>query len=79
MVAESSGKAEINHFETLDEDQLKRVRYWLKPIKQALSLEAECGFNNLQGRQEAFSTFITREFLHESHPSFKYDTDAEIS
>jgi len=24
-------------------------------------------------------TFITREFLHESHPSFKYDADAEIS
>ena len=33
----------------------------------ALTLEAESGFNNLQGRQEFFHSFISRQLL--SHPS----------
>ena len=32
---------------------------WLKPLQQALSLEVETGFNNLQGRQQRFDGFLT--------------------
>lgn len=34
---------------------------WLKPLQQALSLEVETGFNNLQGRQQRFDGFLTHQ------------------
>lgn len=34
---------------------------WLRPLQQALLLEAERGFPDLQGRRDTFSTFLARE------------------
>jgi ATP-dependent DNA helicase RecG len=34
---------------------------WLRPLQQALQLEVERGFENLQGRRERFHAFMARE------------------
>ncbi len=34
---------------------------WLRPLQQALQLEADRGFDNLQGRRERFHAFLARE------------------
>ena len=34
---------------------------WLRPLQQALQLEADRGFPDLQGRRESFSSFVARE------------------
>jgi ATP-dependent DNA helicase RecG len=34
---------------------------WARPLQQALELEAERGFGNLQGRREHFSSFLARQ------------------
>ena len=36
------------------------LQAWLKPLQQALQLEAERGFGDLKGRQERFSGFVAR-------------------
>ena len=37
------------------------LQAWLRPLQQALQLEAERGFINLQGRREPFQSFTARE------------------
>jgi ATP-dependent DNA helicase RecG len=34
---------------------------WARPLQQALELEADRGFGNLQGRREQFSRFLARQ------------------
>ena len=34
---------------------------WLRPLQQALQLEADRGFADLMGRRETFSAFLLRE------------------
>lgn len=34
---------------------------WARPLQQALELEADRGFSNLQGRRERFSSFLARQ------------------
>ncbi|MFM7312755.1 MAG: DNA helicase RecG, partial [Cyanobium sp.] len=41
---------------------------WLRPLQQALQLEADRGFQDLQGRREAFSTFLGRELAGVPQP-----------
>ena len=36
---------------------------WFRPLQQALQLEAERGFDDLQGRRERFSAFLARQCL----------------
>ena len=43
----------------LTQGQLQQLLQWLRPLQQALSLETERGFNDLQGRQQRFSAFLT--------------------
>ncbi|QNI85322.1 ATP-dependent DNA helicase [Synechococcus sp. PROS-7-1] len=45
----------------LDQQALERFQIWIRPLQQALSLEAERGFVNVQGRQETFHSFLSRE------------------
>lgn len=45
----------------LDHQALERFQIWIRPLQQALSLEAERGFVNVQGRQETFHSFLSRE------------------
>ena len=45
----------------LDHQALERFLIWIRPLQQALSLEADRGFGNVQGRQETFHSFMTRE------------------
>jgi ATP-dependent DNA helicase RecG len=37
------------------------LQAWLRPLQQALQLEADRGFADLQGRREAFHSFLARE------------------
>ncbi|QNI54522.1 ATP-dependent DNA helicase [Synechococcus sp. BIOS-E4-1] len=45
----------------LDYQALERFLVWIRPLQQALSLEVERGFSNLQGRNERFHSFMQRE------------------
>jgi len=45
----------------LNREQLGELLRWLKPLQQALSLEVETGFNNLQGRQQRFDGFLIHQ------------------
>ena len=45
----------------LNREQLSELLRWLKPLQQALSLEVETGFNNLQGRQQRFDGFLIHQ------------------
>lgn len=45
----------------LDQQAQERFLVWIRPLQQALSLEAERGFVNVQGRQETFHSFLSRE------------------
>ena len=36
------------------------VQAWLRPLQQALQLEADRGFEDLLGRKERFSAFLQR-------------------
>ncbi len=44
-------------------EHLLEIQKWLRPIQQALTLEAEKDFRNLLGREEYFNSFICRELL----------------
>jgi len=41
---------------------------WLRPLQQALQLEADRGFMDLQGRRETFSAFLGRELQQPPQP-----------
>jgi len=41
---------------------------WLRPLQQALQLEADRGFADLQGRRETFSAFLSRELQQAPQP-----------
>ena len=45
----------------LDHQALERFLIWIRPLQQALSLEAERGFSDLEGRKERFHCFMQRE------------------
>ena len=61
MVAEPSHQSANQFTQGLTADQLRQVLSWLRPLQQALTLEAENGFKNLQGRQEHFHAFLARQ------------------
>tara|TARA_Y100001968_G_scaffold297513_1_gene306638 strand:+ start:31916 stop:34405 length:2490 start_codon:yes stop_codon:yes gene_type:complete len=44
-------------------DPVNDFQNWKRPLQQALTLEAENGFNNLKGREEFFNSFISRQVL----------------
>ena len=45
-----------------DLDELRSGFYaWIRPLQQALTIEAEKGFKDIQGRQEYFHDFVVRE------------------
>ncbi len=60
MVAESSEKFWDLNEESLSADNFNDVQAWVRPIHQALTLEADRGFQNLQGRKEHFNVFLER-------------------
>ena len=45
----------------LDRQGLECFLAWLRPLQQSLSLEADKGFLDLQGRHERFHTFLSRQ------------------
>ncbi|MEJ6658406.1 MAG: ATP-dependent DNA helicase RecG [Synechococcus sp. ChSW.bin.154] len=45
----------------LDRQGLECFLAWLRPLQQSLSLEADKGFLDLQGRQERFHAFLSRQ------------------
>ncbi|HGY5539149.1 MAG: ATP-dependent DNA helicase RecG [Prochlorococcus sp.] len=63
MVAESSRQSSDQSSQGLNPDQLRQVHSWMRPLQQALTLEAENGFNNLEGRQEHFHAFLARQLV----------------
>ena len=59
----------------LDHQALERFLVWIRPLQQALSLEAERGFGNVQGRQETFHSFMMRELG--APPGIPFPSDSE--
>ena len=47
----------------LTKTQLKEVESWLRPLQQALLIEADKGFTNLLGRDQRFNVFMSRQLL----------------
>ena len=45
----------------LDRQCLECFLAWLRPLQQSLSLEADKGFLDLQGRHERFHAFLSRQ------------------
>ncbi|WP_320676655.1 ATP-dependent DNA helicase RecG [Prochlorococcus sp. MIT 1300] len=74
MVAETSRKFVEVSPHVLTSDQLKQLLDWIQPIQQALRVEAESGFGNLQGRQEYFDVFLIRQLSNP--PDAKLSIDA---
>lgn len=60
-MAQPSGDPSAPLSSGLDQQALERFQIWIRPLQQALSLEAERGFVNVQGRQETFHSFLCRE------------------
>ncbi len=63
MVAESSRNPIENSSKDLTASELEGLQSWTRQLQQALSLEADKGFQNLQGRAEKFHCFISRKIL----------------
>ena len=61
MVAQPAGDSSTQLNAGLDYQALERFLVWIRPLQQALSLEVERGFGNLQGRNERFHSFMQRE------------------
>ena len=61
MVAQPAGDSSTQLNAGLDYQALERFLVWIRPLQQALSLEVERGFSNLQGRKERFHSFMQRE------------------
>jgi len=60
-VAQPAGDSSTQLNAGLDYQALERFLVWIRPLQQALSLEVERGFSNLQGRNERFHSFMQRE------------------
>jgi len=60
-VAQPAGDSSIQVNAGLDHQALERFLVWIRPLQQALSLEVDRGFSNLQGRKERFHSFMQRE------------------
>ena len=61
MVAQPNGESSAPLSSGLDHQSLERFQIWLRPLQQALALEADRGFVNVQGRQDTFHGFMSRE------------------
>ena len=61
MVAQPAGDSSTQLNAGLDYQALERFLVWIRPLQQALSLEVDRGFSNLQGRNERFHSFMQRE------------------
>ncbi len=65
MVAESSHQQQssqaLNQDHRLTPVELEQLLAWIRPIQQALTIEADRGFTDLLGRQEHFHAFLRRE------------------
>ena len=60
MVAESADDRS-GLIPSLDRQGLECFLAWLRPLQQSLSLEADRGFSDLQGRHERFHAFLSRQ------------------
>ena len=60
-MAQPAGDSSTQLNPGLDYQALERFLVWIRPLQQALSLEVERGFSNLQGRKEHFHSFMQRE------------------
>ena len=60
-MAQPAGDSSTQLNAGLDFQALERFLVWIRPLQQALSLEVDRGFSNLQGRHERFHSFMLRE------------------
>ena len=60
-MAQPAGDSPFQVTAGLDTQALERFLVWIRPLQQALALEADRGFGNLQGRKERFQSFMQRE------------------
>ena len=75
MVAQSADETSgLNP--SLERHSLECFSAWLRPLQQSLSLEAERGFLDLQGRNERFHTFLSRQLS--TPPSVPFPKDSLV-
>ncbi|MEB3159518.1 MAG: ATP-dependent DNA helicase RecG [Synechococcus sp.] len=61
MVAQPSNQSTPALNLTCSAADLELLHAWLRPLQTALGLEADRGFEDLQGRQERFHAFVARQ------------------
>ncbi len=61
MVEDSFKNKQNKKINRLTEKELSVFQNWKRPLQKALTLEAESGFINVEGRKENFNEFIARE------------------
>ena len=62
MVAQPSGNSPPDLNRSCSASDLQLLSAWMRPLQTSLSLEADRGFHDLQGRQERFHAFLARQF-----------------
>ncbi|WP_269623060.1 ATP-dependent DNA helicase RecG [Prochlorococcus marinus] len=77
MVEEYSGRPHEIEEGNLNEN-VKELKDWINLIQKALTIEAENGFKNIQGRNEHFHTFISREIESFDSPLLKRDIKKKL-
>ena len=58
MVTDPSNDPQNKKCEGLTDNQVNIFQSWKRPLQQALTLEAENGFQNYQGKRQLFDTYI---------------------
>ncbi len=77
MVADSSNSRK-RHKQPLNIDQCKKILDWIRLLQQALTVEAETGFSNLEGRHERFSIFISKKLDERTKATFPSEIESRL-
>ena len=78
MVAQPSNQSAPELTRPLSAADLELLRAWLRPLQTGLTLEAERGFVDLQGRQERFHTFVARQLSEPPPIPLPADSSARL-
>ena len=77
-MVEKSSKEVLCNTGNLNSLQREELHEWIKPIQQALTIEAEKAFINLFGRQEHFHDFIVRMFTNSKSLPLSSDNKSRL-
>ena len=78
MVAQPSNQPAPELTRPLSAADLELLLAWLRPLQTGLTLEAERGFADLQGRQERFHSFVARQLSEPPPIPLPADSSARL-